>query len=168
MRIIEFFTLIRRSVILDAKIYLQSKREFSGYTEEELQQLMEELSEKSDQSSLYKLNQLREFVGVNLPYKEKIRGYGMGEIRLGRTLEFDDSIYSLGFICQINDEILDPMFDVIKGKLIGKAAEEAKENEEEAEKEEKIQEDETQEKDEKNSSEGSEEEKPVDSYELDL
>ena len=99
MRVVEFFTLIRRSVLLDAKIYLESKREFSGYTKEELKKLMEELGEKTDQSSLFKLNQLQEFVGLELPYKEKHRGYGMGNIRLGRTLELDDSIYSLGFIC---------------------------------------------------------------------
>lgn len=48
MRVVEFFTLIRRSVLLDAKIYLESKREFSGYSKQELKKLMEELSEKTD------------------------------------------------------------------------------------------------------------------------
>lgn len=35
----------------------------------------------------------------------------------------DDSIYSLGFICQINDELMEQNFDIVKGHFRGKAKE---------------------------------------------
>lgn len=52
-------------------------------------------------------------------YKEIDRGYGQGDPRLGNVIEMDDSIYSLGFLSQISDKILDEEFDFTKGHLKG-------------------------------------------------
>lgn len=49
---------------------------------------------------------------------ERVRGYGQGEVRIGEYLEVGEDIYSLGFISQIHDSILDTHFDVITGRLI--------------------------------------------------
>jgi len=54
-------------------------------------------------------------------YSDKVRGYGAGNIRIGSFIEMDDSMYSLGFISQINDELMSQNFDVVKGHFIGKA-----------------------------------------------
>ena len=62
---------------------------------------------------------------------ERDRGYGQGMVRIGTILGVGDDIYSLGFISQISDEIMDKHFDVIKGELIEEEKEE--EDTEEAE-----------------------------------
>lgn len=55
-RVVEFFTLFRKNILVDAKIYLQFKSEFAGQTTEQLKALMQELRDKSDQISIYKLS----------------------------------------------------------------------------------------------------------------
>lgn len=50
-------------------------------------------------------------------YFERERGYGQGDIRIGHSLEMDDSVYSLGFLSQLTDEIIDERFDVITGEF---------------------------------------------------
>jgi len=53
-----------------------------------------------------------------LPYLERQRNYGTGDIRINTTIAVDDDIYSLAFITQLSDEQINPYFDVIKGELI--------------------------------------------------
>lgn len=57
-RVVEYFTLFRRNILVDAKIYLQSKCEFAGQTTDQLKALIQELRDKTDQISIYKLKQL--------------------------------------------------------------------------------------------------------------
>lgn len=60
-------------------------------------------------------------------YLDRPRGYGQGDVRVGEHIDVGEDIYSLGFISQISDEIMDKHFDVIKGELInfGKKKKEA-------------------------------------------
>jgi len=75
-------------------------------------------------------------VGDKISYKNRPRGYGQGDVRLGESLEVSDDIYSLGFISQINDEIMDPLFNVITGELtIGEGEKECEGEHEENHKE---------------------------------
>lgn len=74
------------------------------------------------------INMRKEILGEKMPYMTRDRGYGQGDVRIGSVLGVGDDIYSLGFIAQIKDEIMDKHFDVIKGELI---EEEEKEEEKE-------------------------------------
>ena len=53
-----------------------------------------------------------------MPYLEKVRNYGAGNIRINQKITMDESIYSLTFVTQLSDEQITPFFDVIKGELI--------------------------------------------------
>ena len=53
-----------------------------------------------------------------MPYLEKVRNYGAGNIRVNQKITMDESIYSLAFVTQLSDEQITPFFDVIKGELI--------------------------------------------------
>ena len=61
---------------------------------------------------------------------QRDRGYGQGVVRIGTIIGVGDDIYSLGFISQISDEIMDKHFDVIKGELIEEEKEEQEDTEE--------------------------------------
>lgn len=73
----------------------------------------------------------KEILGERLPYLTRERGYGQGEVRIGSSLGCGNDIYSLGFIAQIADTIMDKHFDVIKGELIEEEEKEEKEDIEE-------------------------------------
>ena len=51
-------------------------------------------------------------------YLERERGYGNGIVRIGEYLELEEDIYSLGFVSQISNQLIEKHFDVIKGDLI--------------------------------------------------
>ena len=53
-----------------------------------------------------------------MPYMKRTRGYGQGEMRIGKSLEFTEDIFSLCFCVQLDDYLLDPLFDVVKGKIL--------------------------------------------------
>lgn len=120
-RVVEYFILIRRSILLDARIYLQSTKELYEKPELELQSMLNELKSGAsfDETAV---NHLESILNMRFAqYSDKVRGYGAGNIRIGSYIEMDDSIYSLGFISQINDELMSQNFDVVKGHFIGKA-----------------------------------------------
>lgn len=48
----------------------------------------------------------------------RIRNYGEGEIRIGTTIYLHDDIYSIGFICQLNDSIMKQYLNISTGKLV--------------------------------------------------
>jgi hypothetical protein len=65
-----------------------------------------------------KITNLRELPGETLDYKERNRGYGQGEMRIGHPLTMDEnSIYAIGFLCQFVPEVMDPLFDLVGGML---------------------------------------------------
>jgi hypothetical protein len=45
------------------------------------------------------------------------RTYGEGEVRIGRCIELNDDIYSIGFISQLRDDIMVKFLDITTGKL---------------------------------------------------
>lgn len=48
----------------------------------------------------------------------KVREYGSGEIRIGECLTLQEDIYSIGFICQIRDDIMKKYLDITTGQAI--------------------------------------------------
>ncbi len=53
-----------------------------------------------------------------LPYLEKVRADGAGDVRIGMKLRMDEDIYSLAFVSLLSDDCINPYFDVITGELI--------------------------------------------------
>ena len=54
---------------------------------------------KGIMSARYRAICIRDKIPELNTYMNAERGYGAGDIRLDQTLEMDDSIYSLGFLC---------------------------------------------------------------------
>lgn len=54
-------------------------------------------------SNVKQIQALREALGEFIPYAERPRGYGQGEVRLGRSLPIAEDIYSLCFVSQFTD-----------------------------------------------------------------
>ena len=61
---------------------------------------------------------LREILGERESYLTRVRGYGQGDVRIGKSMDLNDDMYALGFISQINDAIMDKYFNVLQGELI--------------------------------------------------
>lgn len=100
MRVVEYFTMVRRTVVLDARIYVESRREFEALEQNELQSRMESLLGEQGDASRSRANTIREILNETSyeSYRDRPRGYGQGDVRLGKHLDMDDSIYSLGFL----------------------------------------------------------------------
>jgi len=64
-------------------------------------------------------------------YLLKRRAYGQGDVRINTFVVVSEDIYSLGFVTQLNDEIINKYFDVMKGELINLDEDESKEGESE-------------------------------------
>lgn len=52
-----------------------------------------------------------------LPYIERSKHFGQGQLRIGRSLELETSIYDLAFVSQVRDEIMDAKFNIVLGEL---------------------------------------------------
>lgn len=51
-------------------------------------------------------------------YLTRKRGYGQGELRVGRHLILGEDIYSLSFVAQLEfNNVIEPFFDIMKGTL---------------------------------------------------
>lgn len=77
------------------------------------------MMDKTGKDAQSRQNTIKSLLKEYVPYLTRERGYGQGNVRIGDTLDMDDSIYSLGFVSQICDKEMDPYFDVIKGTLLG-------------------------------------------------
>lgn len=53
----------------------------------------------------------------DVPYRERERGPGAGESRIGTSLVLNEDMYCLGFICMINDSLIMDHFDVENGRF---------------------------------------------------
>lgn len=60
-----------------------------------------------DLTARFRALSIKELLPENTSYLDRERGYGQGDVRIGTSIEMDDSIYSLGFLSQICDDILD-------------------------------------------------------------
>lgn len=108
---------------------METREVVQGKSVQELEaQLLEQDSNKIlSQEDRASVNMAKEILSEKVPYLQRNRGYGQGNVRIGQSIEGSDDIYSLTFISQISNEIMDKYFDVIKGEL--KEGEEEKEEE---------------------------------------
>jgi hypothetical protein len=94
----EYFTFIRPVILVDAKFYCKSRHRISAMSAEQIERelLEEELSEHT--TSKQKLNTLHNFLSEKLPYLERSKHFGQGQLRIGKSLELETSIYDLAFV----------------------------------------------------------------------
>ena len=99
MRIVQFASNIRKTILLESRIYLQCKGELEELGEEDLRwKLLKSIEESQTQRRVYlKIPVIKTFLDKKLPYVEKSRGFGTGELRIGTSLEFEKDIFSLVF-----------------------------------------------------------------------
>lgn len=119
IRIFEFCAWIRKTVLQDARAYLKSRDE-PKMTVKELEEELEQCNIKLHIDSSYsaRADLLKERLNENLGYLERSRGYGQGEVRIGKSMEFSEDIYSLCFVACVSNEIMDLYFDAVEGKHI--------------------------------------------------
>jgi hypothetical protein len=60
---------------------------------------------------------LQEYLSEKLPYTQIQRGYGAGELRLNKSIDFGEDIFSLAFCCEVRDSMLAQYFDALTGKV---------------------------------------------------
>jgi len=109
-RIFEFFLVIKKSVLVDARNYISARKELDR-EENQLEEVLIEDETTSNSSNVpvtvekeannLQITKLRE---EKLPYLEKVRPYGAGEVRINKKLDMDEDIYSLAFVSLLSDE----------------------------------------------------------------
>ena len=65
----------------------------------------------------HKLNTLHNFLGEKLTYMERSRHFGQGNLRIGKSIDLENSIYDLAFVSQLKDKIMDSKFNFVTGEL---------------------------------------------------
>jgi len=70
-----------------------------------------------DEADLSKVDLFREYLLEIKSYPKIKRGYGAGELRLNKSIEFGENIFSLAFCCEVTDSILAQNFDILTGKV---------------------------------------------------
>jgi hypothetical protein len=65
-----------------------------------------------DEADLSKVDLFREYLLEIKSYPKIKRGYGAGELRLNKSIEFGENIFSLAFCCEVTDSILAQNFDI--------------------------------------------------------
>jgi len=100
IRVVEFLTWIRKSVLDDARTYLNNRELLQEKNVDQLQQELITCQQiaKDDASANVKLNILRMQLNEKASYMTKERVYGSGECRIGKSIEFTNDIYSLCFV----------------------------------------------------------------------
>lgn len=43
---------------------------------------------------------------------QRTRIYGEGEVRIGQTIDLNADIYSIGFICQMRNDLMEEFLDI--------------------------------------------------------
>jgi len=70
-----------------------------------------------DEADLSKVDLFQEYLSEIKSYAKIKRGYGAGELRLNKSIEFGENIFSLAFCCEVTDSILAQNFDILTGKV---------------------------------------------------
>jgi hypothetical protein len=122
IRVVEFLTWVRKSVFDDARTYLMNRELLEGKDMDELQRelITCQQNAQNDASAKVKLNIVKMQLNEKASYLMKERVYGSGESRIGKSIEFTNDIYSLCFVAQAADEVMDKLFDVVRGKHLNK------------------------------------------------
>lgn len=122
-RLTEFFSSIKKIVMDDARIYIETRRlKLAGQLEENQLSPLSNLS-RFDDKRRQKMA-LIELKNDEETYMNRKRNYGEGEKRIGKSFELGEDIYSIGFMSQIRDDIMKRFLDITTGKLIIKEEEE--------------------------------------------
>lgn len=62
-----------------------------------------------------KVTIINEMLTEKTPYRELIRPYGSGDMRLGRHVDIGEDIFSFAFCAMVEDKLMDTIFNVEKG-----------------------------------------------------
>jgi hypothetical protein len=65
-----------------------------------------------DEADLSKVDLFQEYLSEIKSYTKIKRGYGAGELRLNKSIEFGENIFSLAFCCEVTDSNLAQNFDI--------------------------------------------------------
>lgn len=100
MRILEYFTNIRQTVVLDARTYLKIRQEEGEKSATELREQLILERKETDEKFLGLKSVQKQILDEkgDQSYLERTRGYGQGNVRIGTTFDLNEDIYSLGFI----------------------------------------------------------------------
>ena len=111
-RVLEFFVSIKKIIMDDARIYIETRKlKLAGQLE--ISQSDSPLSNLSryDDKRRQKMA-LLEMVNDESGYMRRKRAYGEGEIRVGQALFLSEDIYSMGFMSQIRDDVMTKYLDI--------------------------------------------------------
>jgi len=124
-RVMEFFMSLKKIIMDDARIYIETRKlQLAGTLD--VNNVQSPLSNISRYDEKRRQNMaITELRNDEVGYMGRKRAYGEGEIRISKALYLSEDIYSMGFMSQIRDDIMTKYLDIQTGKLI--------ENEEEVE-----------------------------------
>ena len=105
-RLIEYYSSLKKIVFDDARIYLETRR---------LKQERNDIEELVDESNQKLFIEMKNNECTD--YLKRIRIYGEGDVRVGSALRLKNDIYSIGFIVQIRNDIMDEHLDINQKKL---------------------------------------------------
>ena len=100
----EYWFSLKKIVLDDARIYMQSRKqqkldEEAARRENSPEQEQHPMDRDMDEQELKALRKVqRELENETKDYMMRVRSYGEGEVRIGETLSLNDDIYSIGFI----------------------------------------------------------------------
>lgn len=116
-RVVEFFSSIKKLVMDDARIFLQTRKiQMEGALQSLIRENAVILTESRGDISTNRA--ILELTNDDNSYLKRVRMYGEGEVRIGRSIYLHDDIYSIGFIAQLRDDIMKRYLDISTGKLI--------------------------------------------------
>lgn len=116
-RNVEFFSSIKKAVLDDARIFLETRKLQEEGKLEELER-ENDIIENVQGEALLERKAIIELTNDDYSYMKRQRSYGEGEIRIGTSLILSEDIYSIGFIAQTVDGIMKKHLDIITGKVI--------------------------------------------------
>lgn len=116
-RIAEFFSTIKKIVLDDARIFLQTRKiKQDGLLQELIKENQAIENKTGDDLGLKKA--ILELTNDDHDYMTRTRTYGEGEIRIGTSIYLCDDIYSIGFVSQLRDDIMSKYLNITTGKLV--------------------------------------------------
>lgn len=116
-RVFEFFSSIKKIVLDDARIFLQTRKVLLEGQLDDLIQENDAIENKTGDANFTKKAILL-LTQDSKNYMKRIRTYGEGEIRINQAIYLHDDIYSIGFVSQLRDDIMKKYLNISTGKLV--------------------------------------------------
>jgi hypothetical protein len=110
-RLTEFFFSLKKIIMDDARIYIETRKLKAQGQIQPKDPLEGELSQEDQ----IRNQALTDLINDESSYLSRTRTYGEGEVRVGLTLNLNDDIYSIGFISQIRDDVMKRFLDITTG-----------------------------------------------------